>query len=96
MNWWSSSPGEIVGCRADIPVRLGGGPVLICGRAKAPSFAFPVDSRIQRILTSGFRAGDIEGILSTAAHPARTIPGDYSDYPSVVMDVAETLRRAED
>ena len=43
---------------------------------------------------NGFKAGGIEGIIPTAAHPALTIPDDYADYPSVVVDAAETLRRA--
>jgi uncharacterized linocin/CFP29 family protein len=41
---------------------------------------------------NGFKAGGIEGIIATAAHPALTIPDDYADYPSVVVDAAETLR----
>ena len=45
---------------------------------------------------NGFEAGGIEGIIPTAAHPTRTIPDDYADYPSVVVYAAETLRRAED
>jgi uncharacterized linocin/CFP29 family protein len=43
---------------------------------------------------NGFKAGGIEGIIPTAAHPALTIPDDYADYPSVVVNAAETLRRA--
>lgn len=54
--------------------------------------AHPEDNAIFK----GFEAGGIEGIIPTAAHPTRTIPDDYADYPSVVVDAAETLRRAED
>jgi len=43
---------------------------------------------------NGFKAGGIEGIIPTAVHPALTIPDDYAEYPSVVVDAAETLRRA--
>ncbi len=43
---------------------------------------------------NGFKAGGIEGIIPTAAHPALSLPDDYADYPSVVADAAETLRRA--
>ena len=45
---------------------------------------------------NGFKGGGIEGIIPTAVHPALTIPDDYADYPSVVVDAAETLRSAEE
>jgi uncharacterized linocin/CFP29 family protein len=43
---------------------------------------------------NGFKAGGIEGIIPTASQPAITIPDDYADYPSIVVDAIETLRRA--
>jgi len=43
---------------------------------------------------NGFKAGGIEGIIPTASHPAITIPDNYTDYPSIVVDAIETLRRA--
>ena len=43
---------------------------------------------------NGFKAGGIEGIIPTTSHPAIAIPDDYADYPSVVVDAVETLRRA--
>jgi uncharacterized linocin/CFP29 family protein len=43
---------------------------------------------------NGFEAGGIEGIIPTASHPAISIPGNYADYPSIVVDAIETLRRA--
>ena len=43
---------------------------------------------------NGFKAGGIDGIIPTASHPAMTIPDDYADYPSIVVDAVETLRRA--
>ena len=43
---------------------------------------------------NGFKAGGIEGIIPTASHPALSIPDDYADYPSIVVDALETLRRA--
>ncbi len=42
---------------------------------------------------NGFKAGGIEGIIPTSPHPPITIPDDYADYPSVVVDAVETLRR---
>lgn len=42
---------------------------------------------------NGFKAGGIEGIIPTTLHPAIAIPDDYADYPSVVVDAIETLRR---
>jgi uncharacterized linocin/CFP29 family protein len=42
---------------------------------------------------NGFKAGGIEGIIPSSAHPAITIPDDYADYPSIVVDAVETLRR---
>ncbi len=43
---------------------------------------------------NGFKAGGIEGIIPASPHPPITIPDDYADYPSVVVDAVETLRRA--
>jgi uncharacterized linocin/CFP29 family protein len=43
---------------------------------------------------NGFKAGGIEGIIPTASHPSIAIPDDYADYPSIVVDAIETLRRA--
>jgi uncharacterized linocin/CFP29 family protein len=42
---------------------------------------------------NGFKAAGIEGIIPSSAHPPITIPADYVDYPSAVVDAAETLRR---
>jgi len=42
---------------------------------------------------NGFNAGGIEGIIPSSPHPAITIPDDYADYPSIVGDAVETLRR---
>ena len=42
---------------------------------------------------NGFKAGGIEGIIPCSPHPAITIPDDYADYPSIVVDAVETLRR---
>ena len=42
---------------------------------------------------NGFKAGGIEGIIPSSPHPAITIPDDYADYPSIVVDGVETLRR---
>ena len=42
---------------------------------------------------NGFKAGGIEGIIPSSPHPAITIPDDYADYPSIVVDAVETLRR---
>jgi uncharacterized linocin/CFP29 family protein len=42
---------------------------------------------------NGFKAGGIEGIIPSSPYPAITIPDDYADYPSIVVDGVETLRR---
>jgi len=42
---------------------------------------------------NGFKAGGIEGMIPTSPHRPITIPDDYADYPSVVVDAVETLRR---
>jgi uncharacterized linocin/CFP29 family protein len=42
---------------------------------------------------NGFKAGGIEGIIPSSPHPAITIPDDYPNYPSIVVDAVETLRR---
>jgi uncharacterized linocin/CFP29 family protein len=42
---------------------------------------------------NGFKAGGIEGIIPSSPHPAIIIPDDYADYPSIVVDAVETLRR---
>ena len=42
---------------------------------------------------NGFKPGGIEGIIPSSPHPAITIPDDYADYPSIVVDAVETLRR---
>jgi uncharacterized linocin/CFP29 family protein len=46
------------------------------------------------VIFNGFKAGGMEGILPTASHPAITIPDNYAEYPSIVVDAVETLRRA--
>jgi uncharacterized linocin/CFP29 family protein len=43
---------------------------------------------------NGFKAGGIEGIISTSPHAPIPIPDDYAQYPSVVVAAVETLRRA--
>lgn len=45
------------------------------------------------MIFNGFQAGGIEGIIPSSPHPAITIPEDYADYPTVVVDAIETLRR---
>jgi len=42
---------------------------------------------------NGFQAGGIEGIIPSSPHPTIAIPDDYADYPSIVVDAVETLRR---
>jgi len=42
---------------------------------------------------NGFKAGGIEGIIPSSAHSPITIPADYADYPSAVVEAVETLRR---
>ena len=43
---------------------------------------------------NGFKAGGIEGLVAASPHSAVTIPDNYADYPSVVVEAVETLRRA--
>jgi len=42
---------------------------------------------------NGFKAGGIEGIIPSSPHAGISIPEDYADYPSIVVDAVETLRR---
>lgn len=42
---------------------------------------------------NGFKAGGIEGVIPSSPHAAITIPDDYAEYPSVVVEAVETLRR---
>lgn len=42
---------------------------------------------------NGFKAGNIAGILPSSPHPAVSIPTSYADYPSVVVEATEILRR---
>jgi uncharacterized linocin/CFP29 family protein len=43
---------------------------------------------------NGFKAGNIEGIIPSSPHPPIPIPDDFADYPSMVADAIELLRRA--
>ncbi len=43
---------------------------------------------------NGFKAGGFEGIIPSSPHAAITIPNDYADYPSIVGEAVEVLRRA--
>jgi uncharacterized linocin/CFP29 family protein len=42
---------------------------------------------------TGFNAGGIDGIIPSSPHAAIAIPDDYADYPSIVVDAVEALRR---
>jgi uncharacterized linocin/CFP29 family protein len=42
---------------------------------------------------NGFKPAGIEGIIGKSPHAAPTIPDDYADYPSVVVEAVEALRR---
>lgn len=42
----------------------------------------------------GFKPSGIEGIIPSSPHPAIKIPESFADYPSIVGDAVETLRRA--
>jgi uncharacterized linocin/CFP29 family protein len=60
----------------------------------------PVVSAAERIahaedlaIFSGFKPAGIEGIIANSPHAAVTIPDDYADYPSVVVEAVEALRR---
>jgi uncharacterized linocin/CFP29 family protein len=41
----------------------------------------------------GFKPAGIEGIIAKSPHAAVTIPDNYADYPSVVVEAVEALRR---
>jgi uncharacterized linocin/CFP29 family protein len=66
----------------------------VLGLAAVVSAAEKTAHAEDNAIFNGFKAGGIEGIIPTAAHPALTIPDDYADYPSVVVNAVETLRRA--
>ena len=42
---------------------------------------------------NGFKAGGIEGIITASPHAPVSIPDNYADYPSVVVEAVEALRR---
>jgi uncharacterized linocin/CFP29 family protein len=48
----------------------------------------------ENAIFNGFKSGGIEGIIPSSAHPPISIPADYADYPSAVVDAVATLRRA--
>lgn len=43
---------------------------------------------------NGFKPAGIDGIIAQSPHPAITIPDDFANYPLVVVEAVETLRRA--
>jgi uncharacterized linocin/CFP29 family protein len=43
---------------------------------------------------NGFKAGGIEGVIPSSPHSPISIPDDYADYPSAVVNAVGTLRRA--
>ncbi len=43
---------------------------------------------------TGFKPAGIDGIIAQSPHPAITIPDDFANYPQVVVEAVETLRRA--
>jgi uncharacterized linocin/CFP29 family protein len=47
-----------------------------------------------RAIFGGFKAGGIDGMVPASPHAAITIPDDYAEYPSVVVEAVEVLRRA--
>lgn len=45
------------------------------------------------VVFNGFKAGGFEGIIPSSPHAPLAIPEDYADYPSVVGQAVETLRK---
>ena len=48
----------------------------------------------EQAIFNGFEAGGIEGIIPSSPHPTITIPADYAEYPSIVVEATEILRQA--
>jgi uncharacterized linocin/CFP29 family protein len=48
----------------------------------------------EEAIFNGFKAGGIEGIIPSSPHAAISIPANYAEYPSVVVEAAEILRQA--
>jgi uncharacterized linocin/CFP29 family protein len=48
----------------------------------------------EQALFNGFKAGGIEGIATASPHAPIAIPDDYADYPSIVVQAVEVLRRS--
>jgi len=46
-----------------------------------------------RTIFNGFKAANITGIIPASPHTPITIPDDYAEYPSLVVEAVETLRR---
>jgi uncharacterized linocin/CFP29 family protein len=47
-----------------------------------------------RAIFNGFKAGGVTGILEASPHAPVSIPASYADYPSVVVEAIESLRRS--
>lgn len=47
-----------------------------------------------RAIFNGFKPAGIDGIIPLSSHTPISLPADFADYPSVVVDAVETLRRA--
>ncbi len=48
----------------------------------------------EQAIFNGFKAGGIEGIISSSPHAAIPIPASYAEYPSSVVQATELLREA--
>lgn len=42
---------------------------------------------------NGFKSGGIEGVIPSSPYPPIILPDDFAQYPAVVVQAAETLRR---
>jgi uncharacterized linocin/CFP29 family protein len=47
-----------------------------------------------RSIFHGFKVGGIDGIVTASPHTPITIPEDFAEYPSAVVEALEALRRA--
>lgn len=48
----------------------------------------------EQAIFHGFQPAGIQGIVKSSPHPPIKLPAKYPEYPSAIVDAAETLRRA--
>jgi uncharacterized linocin/CFP29 family protein len=58
------------------------------------SAAEKVAAAEDRVVFSGFKPGEVDGLIPASPHEPLTIPDDFAEYPSIVVAALNVLRRA--